>query len=286
MAEITPKTPNPKATLAPAAGVRAEAGKVGSGKMERGRSIIAVASGKGGVGKTWFSVTLCHALALMGQKTLLFDADLGLANVDIQLGLMPERDIAGVLQGRQTLSQAKVHYDDGRFDIIAGRSGSGALSQLPANRLMTIGQDLVRLSEGYDSVVMDLGAGLDRTVRMLTARAGTTLVLTNAEPTSITDAYAFIKVTQQADPSADIRIVVNSVDTKGEGHKTYETLRKACRNFLGVEPKLAGVVRRDRKVPEAIRHQIPILIRTPGADAAMDVEAIADHIVESRQRTR
>jgi len=252
------------------------------GKLVRGKSILAVASGKGGVGKTWFSVTLCHALAAQGQRTLLFDADLGLANVDIQLGLMPERDLAGVLNGRQTLAQAKVHYEEGRFDIIAGRSGSGNLAQLPGNRLMAIGQDLVRLSEQYDAVVMDMGAGLDKTVRMLTARAKRMLVVTTAEPTSITDAYAFIKVTTQADPTADVRIVVNSVDTKSEGQRTYETLRKACQNFLNVSPPLAGVIRRDRKVLESIRHQVPILIRTPGADAALDVEAIADRLIEDR----
>ena len=284
MADQIPKAPGAK-TVASAA-PRAGEGRPGSGKLEKGRSIIAVASGKGGVGKTWFSVTLCHALARIGQKTLLFDADLGLANVDIQLGLMPERDLAGVLQGRLTLSQAKVRYEDGKFDIIAGRSGSGSMSQLPAARLMTIGQDLVRMSANYDTVVMDLGAGLDRTVRMLTARAGTTLVITNAEPTSITDAYAFIKVTHQNDPEADIRVVVNSVDTKSEGLRTYETLRKACQNFLQFEPQLAGVIRRDRKVLDSIRQQTPILTRTPTADAAMDVEQIADHILDHRPSSR
>ena len=267
MTEPTPKTSTP-------------AGKPASGKLAKSASIIAIASGKGGVGKTWFSVTLCHALAQLGRKVLLFDADLGLANVDIQLGLMPERDLSGVLAGRQTLNQAKVPYEDGGFDIIAGRSGSGNLAQLPANRLMAIGQDLIRLSQTYDAVVMDMGAGLDRTVRMLTARAGTILVVTSAEPTSITDAYAFIKVTSQADPNADIRVVVNSVDTKGEGQRTYETLRKACQNFLRVAPPLAGIVRRDRKVLEAIRHQTPIMMRSPGADAALDVAAIADRLAE------
>ena len=87
-------------------------------------NIIAVASGKGGVGKTWFSITLSHAFALRSSRVLLFDADLGLANVDIQLGLMPQRDIGGVISGKLTMSQAKTRYEEGKFDVLAGHSGS------------------------------------------------------------------------------------------------------------------------------------------------------------------
>ena len=248
--------------------------------MTKSRNIIAVASGKGGVGKTWFSITLAHGFARMGQKVLLFDADLGLANVDIQLGLMPQRDLGGVIAGRLTLPQAKVHYPDGDFDVIAGRSGSGSLATLPTPRLQQLGNDIVKLSTSYDRVIMDLGAGLDRTVRMLAGRAGQVLVVTTTEPTSLTDAYAFVKVTAQADASADIRVVVNNADTPNEGRRTYETLRKACDNFLGFAPPLAGIIRRDRKVFDAIRAQTPILTRAPSAPAANDVESIVDRLIE------
>lgn len=251
-------------------------------RLAKGRNLIAVASGKGGVGKTWFAVTLCHALSRAGEKVLLFDADLGLANVDIQLGLMPQRDLGGVLAGRLSLAQARVRYDEGRFDIIAGRSGSGNLAQLPSNRLGALGTELIDLGRSYDSVVMDMGAGLDRTVRLLSGRAGTVLVVATAEPTSLTDAYAFIKVTVTNDPTVDLRVVINAADSKGEGQRTYETLRKACLNFLKVEPPLAGIIRRDRKVVEAIRTQTPLMIRYPGADAALDVEAVAEHLRETR----
>jgi flagellar biosynthesis protein FlhG len=248
-------------------------------KLPKAANLIAVASGKGGVGKTWLSVTLCHALSRMGRKVLLFDADLCLANVDIQLGLMPQRDLGGVLSGRLTLAQAKVRYDDGKFDIIAGRSGSGNLAQLPSSKLASLGTDLVRLCASYDSVVMDLGAGLDRTVRMLAARAGVCLVVTTPEPTSLTDAYAFIKVVLGADSDADVRVVVNTAEGRGEGLRTYETLRKAANNFLHVSPPLAGVIRRDRKVAESIRAQIPLLTRAPTSDAGTDVERIADTLI-------
>ena len=123
-------------------------------------NMLSVASGKGGVGKTWFSITLAHALARAGRRALLFDGDLGLANVDIQLGLMPSRDLGGVLAGQLTLSQATVPFEDGDFEIIAGRSGMGSLASLPANRLVALGRELTELAGAYDWVVMDLGAGV------------------------------------------------------------------------------------------------------------------------------
>src|ERR1051326_7367774 len=105
-------------------------------------NMIAVASGKGGVGKTWFAATLCHAIARSGSRALLFDGDLGLANIDIQLGLTPEKDLGGVIEDRLPLAGAITHFKDGDFDIIAGRSGSGNLASLPAQRLAELRNDL------------------------------------------------------------------------------------------------------------------------------------------------
>jgi flagellar biosynthesis protein FlhG len=117
-------------------------------------NIIAVASGKGGVGKTWFSITLSHAFALRNSRVLLFDADLGLANVDIQLGLMPQRDIGGVIAGKLTMDQAKTRYEDGKFDVLAGHSGSGNLAALPPNQLLNLGEDLVKFSKKTMTVLL------------------------------------------------------------------------------------------------------------------------------------
>ncbi|MDC1427815.1 MinD/ParA family protein [Rhodospirillaceae bacterium] len=244
-------------------------------------NIIAVASGKGGVGKTWFSITLSHAFALRNSRVLLFDADLGLANVDIQLGLMPQRDIGGVIAGKLTMDQAKTRYEDGKFDVLAGHSGSGNLAALPPNQLLNLGEDLVKFSKNYDRVIMDLGAGIDRTVRNLSSKASTIIVIANTEPTSLTDAYAFIKLSVQTNPSADIRLVINNCASHIEGQRTYETLKKACESFLKFTPPFLGSIRRDSRVIEAIRSQIPLLTRHPMTNAAEDTIVILDRLLNT-----
>ena len=244
------------------------------------RNILAVASGKGGVGKTWFSITLTHALAKAGMRALLFDGNLGLANVDVQLGVTPERDLAAVIAGQISLEQAVTHCPAG-FDIIAGRSGSGSLATLPANRLLGLRNELQQFAQGYDWAVLDLGAGIERTVRLLAAQSRACLVISTDEPTSITDAYAFIKVTAMERLADNIQIVVNMAANQREGERTYQTLLRACREFLKIEPKLAGVVRHDDHVKDSILRQSSILTRHPTSEAATDVEAIAKRLVGS-----
>ena len=246
-----------------------------SPSFRRGTNIIAVASGKGGVGKTFFSITLTQALTRMGKRVLLFDGDLGLANVDVQLGLMPKRDLNDVIRGRLSLDKVVQTYEEGGFDIIAGRSGQASLSALPSQRLALLRDQLLEVSENYDVIVIDLGAGVDRTVRMFSAMATRTLLVSTDEPTSLTDAYAFIKLGSAAGLSKNVSIVVNQAQSASEGEKTYKTLLKACENFLRLSPPLAGMVRFDPRVKETIRHQSPLLTRSPNTEAATDVEKIA-----------
>jgi len=244
-------------------------------------NLFAVASGKGGVGKTWFSITLCHALAMAGKRPLLFDGDLGLANVDVQLGMTPRRDLGTFLAGQTTLADTATPYEAGGFDIIAGRSGTGSLAQIAPSRLSALRQDLQKLSEDYDYVIMDMGAGIERTVRAFTYQARTCFVVTTDEPTAITDAYAFIKVTSMERPDADLRIVVNMAQTQREGERTYGILLKACREFLKIEPELGGIVRRDPHVRECIRKQTSVLTRFPNSEAAMVVRAKVNKLLRS-----
>ncbi len=241
-------------------------------------NLIAIASGKGGVGKTWFAITLAHALARSGRKVLLFDGDLGLANIDIQLGLMPKLDLGQAIAGKARMSQCVERFPDGNFDILAGRSGSGSLASLPPPRIERVARELIALAGGYDHVLVDLGAGVDKTVQMLAAKASRVLLLVNDEPTSLTDGYAFIKLGWASHPEMDIRIVVNSAESAARGRRTYETLAKSCQGFLKRKPDLVGIVRRDARVREAIRAQQPLITRSPTSEAAADVEAIARNL--------
>lgn len=241
-------------------------------------NVLAVSSGKGGVGKTWLSVTLCHVLARSGARVLLFDGDLGLANIDIQLGLAPKHDLSAVIAGRRTLQGVVFRYEEGGFDVIAGQSGAGGLASMPPARLVGLRDELMGLAKSYDWLVIDIGAGIDRTVRALLSRAGIGLVVTTDEPTALTDAYALIKVVKSERPDADLRAVVNMAASSRDGERTYATLLRACENFLKCSPPLAGVVRNDPHVRDAIRQQAPLLMRYPNSDAAGDVAALVARI--------
>ena len=250
--------------------------------VTRPSNLITIASGKGGVGKTWFAITLSHALARTGKRVLLFDGDLGLANVDIQLGLMPKRDLGNVIGGHNSLGEVITQYREGGFDVIAGKSGSGTLATLARSRLAALKKELQNIARRYDQVILDLGAGLDAGVTVLAENGGTTLVIVTDEPTALTDAYAYIKVATMQNPDTDIRIAVNMAGSRAEGERTYGTLLRACENFLKISPPLAGVVRRDPRVRDAIRHQTAFLNRHPSGEAAEDLEIIAGDLRKGR----
>ncbi|MFH5924599.1 AAA family ATPase [Roseomonas xinghualingensis] len=241
--------------------------------------LIGIASGKGGVGKTALAIGLTQALAQAGRRVLLADGDLGLANVDVQLGLTVRHDLMAVLAGDVTLREAAIARPEG-FEVLPGRSGSGGLAALdPA--WITRFLALLRRSP-HDDVVLDIGAGLDPVPRRLSAGCDTLLVVATDEPTSLTDAYAVLKLLARDAPRADARVVVNLATDAAQGARTHAALDRACRGFLGRGVALGGVVRRDARMRDAIRHQLPLLTRHPGCNAARDIEALAAGLVASR----
>ena len=240
----------------------------------RGR-LIAIASGKGGVGKTWLSITLAQALAQRGLRVLLADGDFGLANVDVQLGMQPDSDLLGVLTGRASFESAVHRHAEGGFDVLPGRSGSTMLAGLPAAAVEQVGALLRAAAKHWDVVVLDLGAGLSACNRRLAVLADTLLVVSTDEPTSITDAYAVLKLYAKDRPDGDARLVVNQARDAPTGQRTAAALQHACRTFLQREVPVAGILRRDDRVPESIRRQSPLLVRYPNSNAALDASAMA-----------
>ena len=239
--------------------------------------LVAIASGKGGVGKTWFSVTLAHALAMQSTRVLLIDGDLGLANVDIQLGIMPKLDLGHLIAGSHELEAVIVKIAAGRFDLLPGRSGTGMLGSLDSRLLSQMDGILTQSKLAYDIVLLDCGAGVDHAARMMVETADTLLLVITEDPTSLTDAYAVLKLLLMERDAAnvDVRVVVNLAGTVAAGLRAYETLANAASGFLHFRPKLAGIIRRDERVKDAIRRQSLLLCRTPQSIAGYDVDQIS-----------
>jgi len=242
-------------------------------------NIIAIASGKGGVGKTWLSITLSHLIARTGREVLLFDGDIGLANIDVQLGLSPEKDLGHVFDGKANVEDTIISHPAG-FDIVTGRSGSTRLASASLSSLDRIRGQVIELAPSYDAVILDLGAGIEQYVQFLAAAASRCIVVVTDEPTSITDAYAYIKLCVTKLDNPRVSIVVNQAASQNEGRKTFSALEKACTNFLNIQPDLLGVIRKDNKVRDAIRAQTSIIEKTPGTLAATDVATISVKVMK------
>jgi len=257
-------------------------GKIPPRRAKQGQ-IISVASGKGGVGKTFMSITLASAFAQAGQRTLLVDGDLGLANVDVQLGIAPETDLAAVIAGWIELEDAVINVDGGAgqggFDVLPGRSGSGALAELSSEEVARLAAGLSALALQYDKVVLDLGAGIEANCMRLARASDKAMMVITDDPSSMTDGYAFIKVLRGYAPDVEQGIIINQANTRAMGQQTYEAIARACKQFLGFRPPLAGIVMRDEKVREAIRSQRTLISTDPSAQPVQDAIAIAQTLI-------
>ena len=158
---------------------------------------------------------------------------------------------------------------------IASEHGAGLVDLFAAFR----GEDLSLLASSYNKVILDMGAGVEKPVRILSSMAEKIIVLCTAAPTSLTDAYAYINIMAMQYPKSDLNVVINQANSIREGQRTYDTLLKACTNFLKINPPLLGIIRRDTRVRDAIRNQTPLINRFPTSEAAEDVIAIASKLI-------
>ncbi|MBL8551397.1 MAG: AAA family ATPase [Hyphomonadaceae bacterium] len=245
----------------------------------RPATIMAIASGKGGVGKTWLSVTLACAWGRAGRRALVVDCDLGLANIDVQLGVRPVHDLHAALRGWTDFDAAitPVLGGAGRgFDLVAGHSGSGALQTFKPSDADAISDAVRKLAPRYDTIVLDLAAGIDPGVIRFAAKADSVVIVTTEEPTALTDAYAFAKLLKREGVTAPPHVVVNMAENRIKGRRVFEQLAAACEQYLQYRPRLAGIVCRDSRVPDAIRAQTPLPVRHPQSLAYDDVVRVAE----------
>ncbi|HBF36656.1 MAG TPA: ATP-binding protein [Firmicutes bacterium] len=242
--------------------------------------VIAVTSGKGGVGKTNFSVNLGIALAKLGTRPLLVDADLGLANVDVILGILPPYNLGHVILGEKKITDVMVNGPSG-LRVIASGSGVYKLANLSEKSLEQCLQELNEIEKYTDIMIIDTGAGLSKNVLQFVLAAREVIIVTTPEPTAITDAYGIIKVVASTDPTTLIWLVVNMVKNESEGTQVVDRLATVSKRFLGVDLFPLGYIPYDPIIPRAVKEQQPFLISHPRSMAGQSMSQIALNLLNN-----
>jgi len=238
---------------------------------------LAVTSGKGGVGKTHFSTNIAFLMAQAGERVVVLDADLGLANIHVVLGIAPKYHLEHVLRGEKSIRDV-LYTGPAGIQIIAGGSSITELAQLDAEQRQRFVDSLSELDSLADVIVIDTGAGLSQNVLAFVMAAEEVIVVTTPEPTAITDAYATIKVVSQDNPEARLRLVVNMAQDMGEAHAAAEKLKLVAKQFLNVDMDVLGSLPHDAAVLRAVRVQQPFALVSPNAPAARALARIADSL--------
>ncbi|SRR5665213_106444 len=244
--------------------------------------LTAIGSGKGGTGKTLLAVSLAHALAYCGERVLLCDADLGLSNAAVHLGLEHGGDLVNVMAGNCAVEDGIVPVlggisARGGFDLLSAPPGSGSLANTDAaaaTRLLMI----LRAAHAYDRVLLDLGAGVDETTMNFASCADETLLVMTSDPAALTDAYAFSKLLARAAPGRTPLVLVNLATNETEAHRTFKALAATSRAFLKSEPHHLASIPRDPKAAEAVRRQCHLLTLYPQAPASRAIDAAAQQL--------
>lgn len=248
--------------------------------------VITVTSGKGGVGKSNISVNLAIALSRLGNRVIIFDADFGLANVEVMLGIRPGYNLADLMFKGKSLSDI-ITVGPENIGFISGGSGIQELTNLTRDQIIYLIQKLVELDEKADIIIIDTGAGISDSVMEFIAASTEVLLVATPEPTSLTDAYALLKaLNRRTDISVKdmvIKMVANRVDSHDEGKELYNKLNLVVSKFLDIKLDFLGPVIKDDCVSKAVMKQKPAIILYPNSQFAKSVSAFADILSDNKQ---
>ena len=241
--------------------------------------IIAVSSGKGGVGKTNVSVNLALSMAKQGKEVMLLDADLGLANVDVLLGLRTEYDLSHVISGERTLEEIIVNGPS-NIKIIPASTGQHRMANLSQKEQIGLINAFSELGNAVDVLIVDTGAGISETVINFCTASQDVIVVVHDEPASITDAYAFIKVMSRHHNVSRFHVLSNMAHDSREGQNLFNKLTKATDKFLDVVLNFIGTIPYDKQLRKAVQHQRAVVDAFPRSPSALAFKRITRNINE------
>ncbi|HPD79676.1 MAG TPA: MinD/ParA family protein [Spirochaetia bacterium] len=243
--------------------------------------IITVASGKGGVGKTNLSVNLAIAYAKLGKRVIVMDADLGLANVNIMLNIIPKHNLYHVIRRQKTMREILLDTDYG-IQILAGASGFSKIANLTDEERHNFINELYTLSSA-DIIIIDTSAGVSNNVLSFIAAADDAIIITTPEPTAITDAYGIIKIiaTEVENINFSLKLVVNRVKSVADGRKVAERIINISGQFLNIKVEYLGCIYEDATVSTSVLRQKPFIVADPKSKAAVSVQ----HLVSKIEKT-
>lgn len=248
--------------------------------------VLAVTSGKGGVGKTSFSVNLAIQLEKMGKRVLILDADFGLSNVEVMLGIRPQYNISDLIYKQKNISDI---ITEGPMNIgfISGGSGVQDLGNLDSKQIKLLISKLSQLDSMYDNIIIDTGAGISDSVLEFVLTCPEIMLVVTPEPTSITDAYSLLKAVNRKKEfiatQKTIHVVSNKVESESEGMEIYKKLNAVASKFLNIQLEYIGYIYHDRNISKAVIEQNPITIAEPKGETARLIFGIADRIVNDKK---
>jgi flagellar biosynthesis protein FlhG len=250
----------------------------------RRAQVIAITSGKGGVGKSNIAVNLAIKMASMGKSVALLDADLGLANADVLCNVEVKWNLSHLINRKRSLKDVIVQTPAG-FHLIGGASGLAKMADLSETDRQRMVDCLAELETMFDVLLIDTGAGINANVLCFTRSADHVLIVTTPEPTAITDAYAVAKVMIRDGQERTMSLLVNQVLSAAEGRSVYERISKVARQFLGIGIYDAGYVFADENVPLAVRRRSPFTVSAPRCAASACVGQLAIRLQQGRAAT-